>query len=633
MRTFRKSVVRKTKRLFDHPGTSKKRTDDFIDMSQIQQLIEMGISEDVAKIALRRNDFNVEKALEYIFSHDNIVESEDEGVAPELPPRRDFNADTLGDIEPKDYTREIVPYHQIPHVEETAEEDLIEDNREAYVHEPELSYSRFDLSELTAKQTVRSLDPPILLPSHAAIDIAPLLTILHAIPQARDALLADAKDTYEFDPSWRTGTSSKKTSLVEETQKLLAFLDGSTGRGFNTISNLVRCIPSSIASQLSGSSRSSDDSTAVGAFLEQLILRHECAADTFKMVATDGEESEPMYNILLVTREPSDTCETISDGLDVLLWSGLRDGSASPDEVTYLKEIPPVISITCRRDDAQSGSGLAVMPKFYPHRYSEANLEQVKAVHTRATNAKKESQGLFQKRFEMSNFQGVSVTKLLEVAVGHFDDETREGVVELRRLQEQYLDAREEIGVRIDKLEEEMDDVTVPPFGPDYNLMGAIISPTEFYYNHHGQWLHVAYLDEAPVSVDSLYTVRPTTVEEVCEHAARGSDQFDAQEVTLLYATSDNSDMPHEELPASLKAFLQEDRELFEALLREEEVAEAAEAAATEDLIELDAEGSDEQDEAGPQDVAVEVVPVQEPLQATEAKGADGSEALEQPQR
>jgi hypothetical protein len=440
--------------------------------------------------------------------------------------------------------------------------------------------------------------------------------------------LEGAKDTYEFDPSWRSGTCSKKTSLVEETQKLLAFLDGSTGRGFNTISNLVRCIPSSIASQLSGSSRSSDDSTAVGAFLEQLIMRHENAAKTFRMVATDGEESEPMYNILLGTREPSDTCLTISDGLDLLLWSGLRDGS-STDEVTYLKEIPPVISITCRREDAQSGSGLAVTPKFSPHRYSEAYLDKVKSVHSRAIEAKKESQALFQKRFEMSNFQGVSVTKLLEVAVGHFDDETREGVTELRKLQNQYLDAREEIGLRIDKLEELTDDVDVPPYGPEYNLMGAIISPTEFYYNHHGQWLHVAYLDEAPVSVDSLYAIRPTTVEEVCEHAARGSDQFDAQEVTLLYATSENSDMPCGELPASLKAFLEEDRKHFEALLAEEEAAEAAEA---ENLIELDAEDSDEQ-EVGTEDTAEDEAQVQETSQATEAKGPDGLEALEQPQR
>lgn len=630
MRTFRKSVVRKTKRLFDHQGTSKKHIDDTTDMSQIQQLIEMGIGEDVAKIALRRNDHNVEKALEYIFSHDNIVESEDEGAAPELPPRRDPNADTMGDIEPKDYTREIVPYHQIPHVEETAEEDLIEESREAYGHGAELSYSRFDLSELSAKQTVRSLDPPILLPSHAAIDIAPLLTILHAIPQARDALLAGAKDTYEFDPSWRTGTCSKKTSLVEETQKLLAFLDGSTGRGFNTISNLVGCIPSSIASQLSGSSRSSDDSSAVGAFLEQLILRHESAADAFRMVATDGEESEPMSNILLVTREPSETCATISDGLDLLLWSGLRDGS-SMDEVTYLKQIPPVISITCRRDDAQSGSGLAVTPKFSPHRYSEAHLDTVKSVHSKAIESKKESQALFQKRFEMSNFQGVSVTKLLEVTVGHFDDESKEGVPELRKLQHQYLEAREEIGVRIDQLEVLMDDVDVPSCGPDYNLMGAIISPTEFYYNHHGQWLHVAYLDEAPVSVDSLYTVRPTTEEDVCEHAARGSDQFDAQEVTLLYATSENSDMPAEELPASLKAFLEEDREQFEALLAEEEATEAAEA---DNLIELDADDSDDVEAVETEDTAENAVEEQETPQATEAKGPDGLEApLEQPQR
>ncbi|KAG5363348.1 hypothetical protein CJU89_2518 [Yarrowia sp. B02] len=613
MRTFRKSVVRKTKRLFDHPGTSKKLAAAPTDMSQIQQLIEMGIGEDVAQIALRRNDHNVEKALEYIFSHDNIVESEDEGVAPELPPRRD----PTDDLEPKDYSREIVPFHQIPHVEETAEEDLMEDSN---MHEPQLSYSRFDLSELSAKQTVRSLDPPILLPSHCAIDIAPLLTILHAIPQARDALLTGTKDTYEFDPSWYTGTS-KKTSLVEETQKLVAFLDGSTGRGFNTISSLVAGIPAAIASQLSGSSRSSDDSTAVGAFLEQLTQRNPSAAETFRMVATDGEESEPMYNILLGVGEPSDTCVDIADGLDKLLWSGLSDGSAT-EEVTYLQTISPVVSITCRREDAQSGTGLAVRPTFYPHRYSEDNLENVKRIHSRALEAKKESQSLFQKRFEMSNFQGVSVTKLLEVTVGHFDDDAKEGVKELRKLQGQYLEAREEIGVRIDQLEEMMDDVDVGVYGPEYNLKGAIISPTEFYYNHHGQWLHVAYLDEAPVSVDSLYTVRPVAEEDVCEHAARGSDQFDAQEVTLIYATSENSDVPSVELPAPLKAFIEEDRKHFEELLAEEEAAEAE----TENLIELDAADSDEMETENTEETEATA-------QATEAKEQDGLAGAEQPQR
>lgn len=546
----------------------------------------MGIDENVAVIALRRNDHNVEKALEYIFSHDNIVESEDEGVAPELPPRSTDTGEKT-----TDYTQEIVPYHQIPHVEETPEEELIEHSREGYVHEPELSYSRFDLSELSAKQTVRSLDPPILLPSHCAIDIAPLLTILHAIPQARDALLSGAKDTYDFDPSWYTGTCSKRSSLVDETQKLLAFLDGSTGRGFNTISSLVGHIPSSIASQLSGSSRSSDDSTAVGAFLEQLIQRHETASDAFKMVATDGEESEPMYNILLGTGEPSDTCVDISDALDTLLWSGLREG-ASSDEVTYLKHIPPVISITCRRDDAQSGAGLAVKPTFFPYRYSQDNLDTVKAVHSRAVEAKKESQNLFQKRFEMSNFQGHSVTKLLEVVVSHFDDEAKEGVPELRKLQGQYLEAREDIGSRIDVLEEMIDDVDVPAYGPEYSLKGAIISPTEFYYNHQGQWLHVVYLDEAPVSVDSLYTVRPVSEEDVCEHASRGSDQFDAQEVTLLYASSENSDMPAAELPTALKAFIEEDRRHFEQLLADEEAQEAEEEA---NLIELDGESETEE--------------------------------------
>lgn len=562
-------------------------------MSQVQQIVEMGIGEDVAKIALRRNDNNVEKALEYIFSHDNIVESEDEAQAPALPPRK--TPDDYGSYQ-RDYTREIVPYHEIPHIQETSEKDLIMDNDEArgsgYSHEPELSFSRFDLSELSAKQSMCSLDPPILLPSHCAIDIAPLLVILHAIPQARDALLTGAKDSYDFDASWYTagrGSSDSEKSLVAETQKLLAFLDGSTGRGFNTISSLVGCIPASIASQLSGSARTSDDSTAVGAFLEQLLQRQETATKAFKMVATDGDETEPMFNILLSTGAPSESCKTISDALDTLLWAALREGS-STDAVTYLQDIPPVVTITCRRDDAQSGAGLTVTESFYPHRFSEANLEAVQAVHNRAATAKKESQSLFQRRFEMSNFQGHNVTKLLEIVVGHFDDGSREGVTELWKLQGQYLEAREEIGIRLDELEEAMGDVEVPNYGPEYLLKGAIISPTEFYYNHHGQWLHVAYQEGATVSVESLFSVKPTDIEQVCGHATAGSDQFDAQEVTLVYASTENSDMPQEELPASLKAFIEKDREHFAAVLAEEEAVEAAETA---NLIEIEAEDSD----------------------------------------
>lgn len=227
--------------------------------------------------------------------------------------------------------------------------------------------------------------PSFLAPSSASQRLPAIVTILHAIPLAREAfilrdyMLAD----YGYSPTWWDGSAIRSSRIVDltqpsdssdfmetvyEAQRLMAFLD-QTDRAYGSIE---------VLSSMEGVRDRPDPE---GGFLEtwhnalQKKVSGYWYRDIFRSRAIVGDTTKD-FHILDLTLEPHITDRGLSmyEALDDALTVGYK--STDPDD-TYLSKVADIFIIGFSRD-GQPGLGIEIPSVWYADRYLEESKIAVK---------------------------------------------------------------------------------------------------------------------------------------------------------------------------------------------------------------------------------------------------------------
>lgn len=616
----------------------------------ILSIVEMGFSREDAIVALQSSDNDVSKAIEYI-------------INGPLPPQQNNDDGNFDHVEFGPATRPSDSKQPTTHIEDVKSYDedmsmpisrqsqlsesfghsqLLPATKEFYdasqwgVVPYSETFSTEKLQQFTPQPVsyqLREADvPPLLLPCSEALYIAPLLVILHAIPLGRKSLLNVGKDLvqdYGFDPNWWDGAfidlpepsafrpENSYERMMIETQRLCAFLDGNSRRPFASIRNLACLAP--VETSLTSLRGASADDNPVGRFLQDLTTfwgRGSELARTYEALAkTPDNESYQSFTNLIA--EVTVTLENSLYGLiDDLIWPPPHGSEA------YLEDLADIVTITIKRDDGMSGTGITLPSVWYPDRYTKDVLPLIRILQARKKEMLKEIAELQTEKFQMANTKGKDTSKLLQLTADFLaselktkdssdssqSEETLKALEDIERMQKLFEKEKLELQEKISSLQKRIEfessllkgpdspgtkdlfpDLELPVLRP-YLLSGVIISPTEYCFKYSTDSLPSSSEDLIDLTADddessasgapqtTWYRVKsfsngplgkPITEQEVLELAKVGSSEYSWQEVILIYANEYAWDKQKHSVALSepLKKFISQDkRALIQAL-------------------------------------------------------------------
>ncbi|KAL4888827.1 ubiquitin interaction motif protein [Aspergillus ambiguus] len=229
-------------------------------------------------------------------------------------------------------------------------------------------------------------EPAFLRPSQDNLYLGGLLTILHAIPLSREALLLRHRtlSDYGHDPQWWNGQPINLPKIVTmhdahhgdvewddilyETQRLMAFLD-STNRAFGSADALanLKGMPSYESEASIGKALQAWQDAAVRADPgNQLAAIFSSTA--YKNPLTDMEYDSPVhtdFSTLESFVEPEHG-QTLYDALDRTIWAD-QPGEELDD--VWLEHIAEVFTIRLDSSDSSKPVDVKIPATFYPDRY------------------------------------------------------------------------------------------------------------------------------------------------------------------------------------------------------------------------------------------------------------------------
>lgn len=268
--------------------------------------------------------------------------------------------------------------------------------------------------------------------------IGQLLVILHKIPLARKALLQNSGsiiNQYGFNEDWWRGYIIDLTDefsllseslqsfahMTVETQRLIAFLDGGSHRPLACIDNLAVSPPLRSIPALKGEV---SDINPVDRFLEDLVNfwgENASVTDIFESTVVNVEcnEVQTFTNIVAEVSHSAASNGTLYDVVDELLWP-----YKSPPQ-SYLAKVSDVITLTLKREDAQSGAGIDVPLLFFPDRYTQPYLKYFEIMRQRQKTHESQLSVLTNKRFQVASYLGKDTSKLLKFTSQYLDSLTK----------------------------------------------------------------------------------------------------------------------------------------------------------------------------------------------------------------
>lgn len=288
--------------------------------------------------------------------------------------------------------------------------------------------------------------PAFVKPSPGTDYLPALITILHAIPAAREALLMRkyTELDYGHDKEWWDGAIIKAPKVVDvtdssvdtdwdailfEPQRLMAFLD-QTERAYGSIAGLANMDPI----------RQANHDALLSTFLESWYAAAMQAepgwrvADVFKSIGTKNvpdrlQEAFCQTFFCLevrVSKELADTGQTLYEAVDDVLWAEWEE---TQREEVYLEEIGDVFAIqVTRADEAASGLGIKVPGTWYLDRYLEASKHAAREMLVRKAAFRKELTRLAGIKARMTEYkkstargETTEASKLMEIASAYFD--------------------------------------------------------------------------------------------------------------------------------------------------------------------------------------------------------------------
>ncbi|MCJ1285160.1 hypothetical protein MMC26_004498 [Xylographa opegraphella] len=281
--------------------------------------------------------------------------------------------------------------------------------------------------------------PAFLKPSLAGHYVPALVTILHAIPMAREALLSRdymLSDYGKSDEWWdglpiespqifnldQTIDETKREEIVFEFQRLMAFLD-ETERAYGSADVLVNMEGTRHVHMGDVEGRLLQIwSESVARAMPDYELR-----TIFETSASEDLNDRIIYALdLPIDSFFLDSGSTLYDALDAAIWTGFK---ATDDEAIYLERVPDVLVIKARRSGGTgTGIGVKVPATWYADRYLKESLVATKEMRLTRESVMDEITKIEHSQANLAKFQVsgadgklVDTAKLLRVAKAHFE--------------------------------------------------------------------------------------------------------------------------------------------------------------------------------------------------------------------
>lgn len=288
--------------------------------------------------------------------------------------------------------------------------------------------------------------PAFLKPSAIGYYLPSLVTILHAIPLARETLLLreHTLPDYGHDAEWWDGVAIKVPRIINladgsedrdgeevlyETQRLMAFLD-MTDRAYGSADVL--------ASMKSVLEQGQELATAcLLKAWQQAAIKAAPANQATTIFQSSGLKvtpgvSEAPHRVpfhsldVEIDLELADTGATLYDAIDEVLWSAPYDEDDA--EETYLDTIGEIFTLRVfRQGTLGTGLGIKIPAVWYPDRYLNSCKDIVKEMRARKADILKDIDriGLVQasiEEYKATDIEPViNARKLLETAITHLE--------------------------------------------------------------------------------------------------------------------------------------------------------------------------------------------------------------------
>ena len=287
----------------------------------------------------------------------------------------------------------------------------------------------------------RNGNPAFMKPCPSEHYLPALITILHNIPMAREALLAREHTAleYGYDSDWWDGTAIKRARVIDlkdgqfedeqaelifETQRVMAFLDD-TQRAFGSVEGFSRL----------DSLRQSDGLSNSANFLSHWrdaafkFMPENSLSDIFRSVgrhvSTESPEenlTHPFYQLeLRVDDDLADKGHTIYELFDDTLYGTPDDA----DDTIFDKTGEIMTLLVTRAGETSTGVGVDIPSVWYSDRYLQSSTASTKEMRLKKMSIKREIEEMDQAKFRLTehkiNGKAVSADKLLATARAFFE--------------------------------------------------------------------------------------------------------------------------------------------------------------------------------------------------------------------
>lgn len=239
--------------------------------------------------------------------------------------------------------------------------------------------------------------PAFLRPSPVGHRLPALITILHAIPMAREALLNKTQilPDYGINAEWWDGApasigiptvlqptqehhSSRTDELLSEFQRLIAFLD-ETERAYGSSDTLERLLCLNDWSDVSSLGDVLEKWTTVAASSDG-PYSNIFSSEAMRVDLESEPESRPFSCLEIQVPAPPDWSlsqpRTLYDVIDCALWSTVQDYTS---EFAFLNKVGEVLcmQITAPHKNGSRGLGIKISPALFLDRYLETSKRQI----------------------------------------------------------------------------------------------------------------------------------------------------------------------------------------------------------------------------------------------------------------
>jgi len=288
--------------------------------------------------------------------------------------------------------------------------------------------------------------PAFIKPSASGYYLPSLITILHAIPLAREVLLLREHTLPEYghEAEWWDGIAVKVPRIVNvaegshdrdwdeviyETQRLMAFLD-MTDRAYSSadvLASLKSVLEQGQQQATASFLKSWQEAATRAAPANGLTSIFESSGLKETPGGSEAPHRVPFHSLdVEVDLELADTGASLYDAIDEILWPVHYDEDDT--EETYLDTIGEVFTLrVIRQGSSGIGLGVKIPAVWYPDRYLKSCKDSVKEMRARKANILKDIERIGRVQASIREYKtaemepAVDARKLLETAIEHLE--------------------------------------------------------------------------------------------------------------------------------------------------------------------------------------------------------------------